>query len=344
MYVELLNTEKYTLWNNFVDESAQGEMFCYTWWLETITKQKFKIYILFENGKIIAGMPLAYDSENMINMPPLTRTLGVLYSNRDFNSLQKQSSTERKYITELVKYLPVEDLLQMYLHHNVTDWLPLRWTGLSQTTRYTYIIDYENQNIDDLWGRLNRGRKESIRRAYKNSIHVEPVDDFDLVYKFTKQSFERQGLKFQVPYEDLYKLDENIKRFGNRLILRAMDNTKAVHAVLYVTFNHKSAFALLSGSDASLRKYGGHTLVMWEAVKYFIDKVKYFNLGGSDMESIENHLRGFGGVLTPYFHIYNPRLLLKNESMKFHIDEIIFHLRSILEKIPKKVFKYATRD
>ena len=42
---------------------------------------------------------------------------------------------------------------------------------------------------------------------------------------------------------------------------------------LYVVFNKKSAYALLSGSDANLRNLGGHTLVMWEAVRYFMIKL-----------------------------------------------------------------------
>lgn len=335
-----LDPVRFDEWDSFVDLSPQGDVFCYSWWLDVITGSNFKIYIVEEKGEIVAGFPAAYDDQNRINEPPLTRTLGVLYKPQPDLSDHKRSSNERKWLTRLLENIPPEEFLQFCTHHTFTDWLPFRWKGLKQTTRYTYILDYEGQTLTDLSGRLSKGRKESINKAHKYDIKVEEADDFDLVYRFTTHSYERQGLKFKVPFDDLYQLDESIKKYGNRLILRAVDRIGAIHAVLYVTYNHKSAYALLSGSDASLRKYGGHTLVMWEAVKYFIDKVRYFNFGGSDIENIEEHLRGFGGVLTPYFHIYNQRLLSENDSLKFHIVEILYHMKSIAGKITKKSMNF----
>lgn len=336
MNVEILKPEQYQLWNEFVDISPQGDIFCYSWWLDAITRSNFKIIAVIKNSEILAGMPLAYDSENRINIPPLTRTLGFLYRNNGLLSLNKQASEERKWLKTLLGYINLNDFIQTSTHYNFTDWLPLRWMGLKQTTRYTYIIDFEGKALQDLWGGLNRGRKETINRAYNHSIKVEMADDFNLVYRFTLLSYDRQGVKFKVPYKDLKHLDDNINKYGNRLILKAVDNTKTIHAVLYISYNNRSAYALLSGSDPSLRKFGGHTLVMWEALKYFIGKVRYFNFGGSDIESIEEHLRGFGGILTPYFHIYNDRLLAERNSFKYHITEILFHCRSIAGKIINK--------
>ena len=335
MNVEILKPEQYQLWNDFVDISPQGDIFCYSWWLDAITRSNFKIIAVIKNSEILAGMPLAYDSENMINMPPLTRTLGVLYKESVYKSLQKQSSAERKWITELLKYLPGDSLVQMYMHHNFKDWLPLRWCGFKQTTRYTYLIDYKLKTVTDLWNNLDKLRKRMINRATKNQISVELSDDIDLVYKYTSMAYKRQGLKFRIPLDEMKRLDDAILKNGNRIILTASDSNR-VHAALYACYSNKSAYYLLSGSDPLLRKMGGHTLLLWEAIKYFIDKVSYFNLGGSDIERIETHLRGFGGILTPYFHIYNDRLLAERNSFKYHITEILFHCRSIAGKIINK--------
>ena len=100
----------------------------------------------------------------------------------------------------------------------------------------------------------------------------------------------------------------------------------------------------MSGSDPELRKKGGHTLVMWEAVKYFYDKVNYFNLGGSDIERIEAHLKGFGGTLTPYFHIYNEKLMWKRNDIRFHFSETRFHLNEILKIVINKISHASRRN
>jgi hypothetical protein len=340
MRTEVLKPINFSQWNTFVDQSAQGDVFCYSWWLEAITKSHFKILVIFEKDEIVAGIPIAYDSQNKVNEPPLTRTLGVLYKTQESLSEHSQISNQRKWLGALLEQLPPDDFVQMCMHHNFTDWLPFRWKGFNQKTRYTYIIDYHNKTINDLWKKLNRGRKESINRAFNNGIIIEHTDDFDMLYEFENLSYERQGMKFRIPRNDLKPLDDAIKKNGNRIIFKTIDKSNKVHAMLYVVYTSKSAYALLSGSDPKLRKLGGHTLVMWEAIKFFIDKTGYFNFGGSDIEHIENHLRGFGGSITPYFHIYNENFAGKGNDFWYHLSQIWLHLREVRKICFNKLLKY----
>ncbi len=335
MDVEILKPDQYEQWNEFVDNSPQGDVFCYSWWLNAATKGKFKIYAIIENGSIMAGMPVAFDSENMINIPPLTRTLGILYRKKNYKSSQRQLSAERKWMTELIKFLPIDRFVQMCMHYNFHDWLPFAWKGFSQTTRYTYLINYKEKTISELWNNLDKLRRRTINKANDNQIKVENSDDYNLVYRFVSLTYKRQGLKFRIPFNDLKILDDAILENGNRIIFKAIDKTQ-IHAVLYVAFNDKSAYYLLSGSDPDLRRMGGHTLVLWEAIKYFSDKVNYFNFCGSDVRRIEEHLQGFGGILTPYYHIYNDRLLEERDSLRHHFNEVLFHCKSIGLKVLHK--------
>jgi lipid II:glycine glycyltransferase (peptidoglycan interpeptide bridge formation enzyme) len=293
---------------------------------------------VLENDEIVAGIPLAYDKQNKINVPPLTRTLGVLYKNQDNKSFRKRTSEERRWLSELIKDLSPDDFIQMCMHHNFTDWLPFRWKGFSQTTRYTYILNYENKTSDELWHNLDSENRRIIKRAAENEIRTEFSDDIESAYHYESLSYERQGLKFNMPYNDLKILDDAIREMGNRIIFKAIDKSKKVHAVLYVVFNKKSAYALLSGSDANLRNLGGHTLVMWEAIRYFKDKVEYFNFGGSDIERIEAHLRGFGGILTPYFQIYNAKLFRK-EDFRYQFRETALHFKLMCKILKNKIIK-----
>jgi hypothetical protein len=337
--VKTLESSDYSQWDSFVDRSPQGDVFCYSWWLEAITKSHYKIIALFENNEIVAGMPLAFDDENFINQPPVTRTLGILYKPEDYLSRYRKASDQRKWQTALVEQLPLENFIQMCMHHNFTDWLPFRWKGFRQTTRYTYLLYYENKTLNDLWKNLNSDKKKKINRAMKNGVRIEVTDDFELLYRFESLSFERQGLKFRIPANDLKLLDDVIKKNGKRVIFKAIDHLNQVHAMLYVVFNTKSAYALMSGSDANLRKQGGHTLVTWEAIKFFRDKVQYYNFGGSDIRTIEEHVKGYGGVITPYFHIFNDRLLDKRTDIWYHFDQVIYHSKEILKDLLKRFLR-----
>lgn len=337
--VEILEPGQYPQWDAFVEQSPQGDVFCHSWWLEAITKSHFKILAITENNEIVAGMPIAMDKQGKANVPLLTRTLGVLYKPQRNLSEHTYISGQRQWLSALLEYLPLNDVVQICTHHNFTDWLPFRWKGFQQTTLYTYIIHYQNKNTDDLWKDLNRGRKETINRAIKQGITIEETDDLDLVYHFETLSFKRKGLKFYISFEDLKTLDEYITKKGKRAILKASNRNGQVHATIYVVYNQKSAYALLTGSDPQYRKIGSHTLVMWEAIKFFRDKTEYFNFGGSNMEPIESHLRGFGGTLTPYFHIYNEKLIERKNNIRYHLGHILFHSNEIWRIIKNKILK-----
>jgi hypothetical protein len=337
--VQTLRTDQYKLWDAFVDQSPQGDVFCYHWWLEAITKSNFKILAILENDEIVAGIPLALDTNNKINVPPLTRTLGVLYKNQDYQSGRKQISTERKWLSELLKYLPLDDFVQMCMHHNFKDWLPFRWNGFCQTTRYTYILNYENKTLDDLWNNVDAENRRIIKRATENGIRIEITDNFDLIYHCQSLSLQRQGLKLWIPYNDIKLLDEAVVKRGNRIIFKAIDNMNQVHAALYIAFNKRSAYDLMDGSDTKFRNLGSHTLLLWEAVKYFRDKVEYFNFGGSDIQQIEKYIKGFGGTLTPYFHIFNEKLLRSRVDIRYHLTEASLHLIEVLKIVKNRILK-----
>ena len=299
-----LDPSQYEIWDKFVDESPQGDNFCYSWWLDTITKSNFKVLAIFDQEKIVAGIPLAYDKNGKVTEPPLTRTLGPIFKNQNHLSPHKQASNQRNWLLALLQHFSPEDVVAFCTHQNFTDWLPFKWKGFQQTTRYTYIISYKNKNEEDLWADLNRGRKGIINKAYKNNITISSTDDFKLFYHLVELTYKRQGIKFRFPYDAFHKLDKEINKRNKRRIFIASDQDGQIHAALYVTFNKKTAYNILSGGDPTYRHLGSHTLIIWEAIKYFQDKTQEFNFGGSDIERIEKHMKGFGGNLTPYFQIY----------------------------------------
>jgi len=331
--VECLSPQQYDDWNEFVERSPQGDVFCYSWWLDSITKSNFRIYAALIKGEIVSGFVAAYDSNNLINEPALTRTLGVLFKPQEKKIPDRQWATcERKWLEAILDLIPLDDIVQFCTHQSFTNWLEFKYKGLRQTTRYTYILEYKGRSIEDLWNGLNGGKKNLINRAIKSGIKVLPTDDFEQVLTYAGLTYKRQGLKMRYNPDDLRSLDKCANLHGKRQILSAIDNSGMIHAVIYLAFTRRSAYALISGGDPDLRDRGGHTLVMWEAVKYFHGKVDYFNFGGSDIRRIEDHLRGFGGVLTPYFHIYNEKLL-RYDEIRYQMKELGFHMKSLINAI-----------
>lgn len=308
--VIVLSEKHFLHWDSFVDESPQGDVFCYSWWLNAITKGDFKILAIFEDEEIVAGIPLAYIN-GKVNEPPLTRTLGPLFKNLAHLTEHKQTTKKRQWLTALIGNIPIGEVEQFCTSHTFTDWLPFRWRGFRQTTRYTYLINYKNKDEAKLWSDLSRGVKETIAKSRKAELFIKHTEDLLSFYHLIELTYKRQDLKFRFSYDDFKRLDDEVVEHQKRIIITVFDEQKHEHAAIYLVFSDKSAYALLSAGNPDLRHLGGQTLVMWEAIKYFHDKVEYFNFGGSDIERIENHLKGFGGVLTPYFHIFTEKTIVK---------------------------------
>ena len=334
-----LTAKEHGLWNRFVDDSPQGDVFCYTWWLETVTRGDYKILIVEDNHEIVAGIVLPFYGANRINEPYLTRTTGILYKKPSEESPRRRLSMEHRWLGALLNQVDINNVVQLCMHHNFSDWLPFRWRGYQQTTRYTYIIDYQKNDMESIWRKIDKSHRDTIRKAVRNNIHVEETDDIGLVYTYSCLSFDRQRKKLSFSLEDLTRLDDAVKKNGKRVILRSVGARQDTHAVFYTVYNEKSAYALLSGGDPRLRSQGGHTLVLWNTIRYFNNKVPILNLGGSDIEPIEKHLRAFGGEQAQYFHIYNETLASNRDGLGYHFDQALYHAREILRGLKRRSLK-----
>ncbi|MBF0227812.1 MAG: hypothetical protein HQK76_20385 [Desulfobacterales bacterium] len=336
---DFLKTTEYDAWDHFVEVSPQGDVFCYSWWLEAVTKNDFQILVVKENQRIVAGIILPFYSAKRVNEPYLTRTIGVLYKKIEVESPRKRLSKERKWLNALLDRVNKDRFVQMCLHHNFTDWLPFRWRGYQQTTRYTYIVDYRLATLEEIWKNISKKRKYSIQKAIKNNLRVAEGGDMVSVYKFSCLSFARQGKKFPYSLKDLQALDDAVRARGKRMIFKVVDASQQIHAMNYVVYQRKSAYHLLIGGDPQVRSMGGLTLLLWGTIKYFSDKVSIFNFGGSDIQPIEEHIRGFGGMQKQYFHIYNEKLFKHEQGLKFHGKKILYHSKEIFKDLHTRSLK-----
>jgi len=89
--------------------------------------------------------------------------------------------------------------------------------------------------------------------------------------------------------------------------------------------DNKSVYYLMSGTDPDLRSSGAQNLIQWEAIKYYYDKVKYFDFEGSMVENIEANFRKFGAVQKQYFRITSKRILNKLRE----VGKMVIHYAGI---------------
>ena len=308
MEVKYLDHSEYEKWDAFVQESPQGYVWDYSWFSSIVTSNDFRICALLDDDNIIvAGIVLHFFSTGKIVTPQLTQSSGLLFedmSKRNNMRYQKQLTTQKEY-TKLIFDFIEKDIksFNVCFHYNYDYWLPLYWRGYWQTTRYTYIIDFNNYVLEDEFKRFSKGHKWILNKVEKKSdLKVEEGKLEEYLAQSTK-TYERQHI--QRPYTDemVTAICAELQKKDMLRIFKITDSSDRIHAISCFITDHNETYYWLGASDESLRDSGGHTYLIWYAIQYFSDKVRYFNFGGSMIEAVEKNFRNFSSPFRMFFFI-----------------------------------------
>jgi hypothetical protein len=291
-------------WDRFVDESPQGSIFCRSWWLRAVCWDAFEILTLRRGGRTVAGMPMAVSSavgQRIIHMPELTQVLGILLGPQTKGSYYANLSAEMDVLKKLVGAIPRFGYLNLNFHYNFTNWLPLYWAGYRQTTRYTYMFE----DLTDL-GKVFSGFAHSKRKNIKKAEKLVTVRE-DLspraFYENHKMTLKKQGADISYTYDLFSRIYDAAysRRCGKTWY--ATGNEGALHAAIFVVYDEKSAYYLISTIDPDYANSGSATLLLREAITYVSRYTTRFDFEGSMLEAVEQSFRRFGAKQVPYFNI-----------------------------------------
>lgn len=291
-------------WDHFVDESPQGCIFCRSWWLKAVCPDGFQILTLRRGRRIIAGIPLPFSRKwgyTTISMPPLTQTLGSLLPTSRSTTYESRLSNEMDVMNHLVKVIPKFSFFSMNFHYNFTNWLPFYWGGYQQTTRYTYAID-DLTDLDKVFANFAHSKRKNIKKA-EQLVTVRNDLSPDDFYANHAMTLGKQGESIGYKY-DLFRAIHNAATENSAgKIWYAIDEHENIHAAIFVVFDSKSAYYLISTIDPEYRTSGAATLLLRDAITWVSQYTKRFDFEGSMIRSVEHSFRKFGAVQTPYFSI-----------------------------------------
>ena len=309
MEVKYLCEEEFEKWNEFVDRSPQGYIWDYTWWVNVLADGDFRVCVVLDDDNIIvAGVILPFFSTKKVHNTTLTQSQGFLYedfSKRNNMRLQKQLTTQKEYCNLLFDYI-IKDIddFTMRFFYEFKYWLPLYWKGCTQTTWYTYVIDYSNYIPDEEFKRFSKGHKWILNKVEKKSdLKVYETTDIEEYLNESEKTYIRQGVKRPYTAELIRKLHNEIQKHNMGKIFKIVDSNNVIHGIEYHLYNKKESYYWLGASDEELRNSGGHTYLTWYAIQYFADKVERFNFGGSMIEAVEKNFRNFSSEPKQYFYI-----------------------------------------
>ena len=320
MKIKQLKIVDYKKWNDFVLLSNQGSVFSNTNYIQILAVDFKILSVIDNNNSILAGIVLTKNHINLYSNPFFDKYLGILYKDSS-NLSQKQLSKQYKLTKLLVNELKEIKSFDYYFHPEFINWINFYWSGFTQQTRYTYVINLQN-SIDLIYNNFNDKIKNDIKNAQKNNIQIKFDIPFSNFYNIINKTFKRQGS--DAPFDK--KRLENLFNSEFFTSVAALNNNNEFIAVCGLINDKKSSYLILNGIDIEKHVRGANSLIIFEAIKFYKIKCSSFDFEGSMINGVEQFYRRFGGELTPYMRIWN--------------DNLFNYLKSKLKTIYKK-FKFG---
>ena len=304
-------------------KSTYVSVFSKPWWLDAVCEDGYWDVLIYEKDNQVIGALPYYVRKilgiSFIAQPKLTQNSGVIIKYPENISHSKKLSLEKEVMTALIEQLeklPIAFYLQTF-HLNVTNWLPFYWRGYKQQTNYTYRIS----NIKDhesVFAGYDHSKRKNIKKA-KEIVTVSFDLTKDEFYENHKETLAKQGATIKYSKELFARIYDAAYKENSGKTIYAKDNEGNLHCALFVIWDEKSAYDLISTIDPEFRNIGAASLLVSEIIKYTSDFVDIFDFEGSMIENIESSFRKFGAIQTPYFRIH--KIFTNNHLIRFIVNK-----------------------
>ena len=280
-------------------------IFFQPWYLDLVSTDNAWDVILYDDGnEIKAVFPFCYKKKlgfNKIVMPALLPYLGpwILYALNE--SEYEKRSLEKKAMQYCISKLPSFDDFRQKFYPTNDNWLPFYWAGFEQTTRYTYIIPYEEKK--DIKSNYKDSLKRQIAKT-KKGCSFEIVDDLLPYEALFNATFKRQNLANPLDFKFLCHFLKTINANGSGKCVVAKGVDNQLLAIVLVVWDNLSTYYLAVGYDEKYALTGAMSGLFDLMIEEAQTQKRNFNFEGSMIESIEQYFRSFGAQLQPVMNIW----------------------------------------
>ena len=292
-------------------EGSRIPLFQQYWWMETVCEGKqWDVLLSQRDGRIEGALPYLLGRKcglKYILQPQLTQFCGPWYNcPENVDRLEFEHRVGGDLAAQL-NALGARICL-MHFSPTVTDWLPFRWAGYQQTTRYTYRFP-SIADPDSLFQHASRVRRRHMEEV-ESLCRIEKNIDLKEFIAFHKAYYERRGERDLIPERLIENVCTTAIGRGQGLLWGLRSDDGALQATWFVAFDDRCGYSLLLaiGEKAPTNAM---TYLMWQVLKHLSTLTQAFDFEGSIEPGLELFYRTFGTTQTPFFEVsrFRPRML-----------------------------------
>lgn len=316
MECRVLSSSDLPRWMELLDRSPHSSVFARTWWTETVTMGLGRILGVFKEDLLVAGVPISEERflwDRRLVIPPFTAAWGPVLRARTAKPTNADAE-EMKILRILAVTLRQWPEVFLRFPVGLDNWLPFYWEGFKQTTRYTYRLN-DLSDLNRTWKNTRENIRSDIRKAQRMRVRIDEAASVDAIMPLISDTLRRNGVRFDAARERLVRsLDGRGASEKAWRAFYACDPDGRFLAGAVLVWDSRCAYYILGGGDATLRRNGATSLLLWEMIRFASEVTNAFDFEGSMVEPIEHFFRGFGGERSAYNIVWRRSSALMNSA------------------------------
>ncbi|MFN0200883.1 MAG: GNAT family N-acetyltransferase [Bacteroidia bacterium] len=293
-------------WNEFIENSPQGGVFA-LYEYASIVAENWQVVLVEEGDKWLAVMPLCLKKKYFLSytlQPIFTQYWGIFFANELFKTQYEKYSFYQKILRLILEKIPSTYLFVHHFSPKFDYALPFHWEKYELKTRYTYQIDLQEIDIQEIWKNMANPLQRQIKKAIKNQLQVEETNNSAMLFHFLANQ-PKNVLGVEKKHETTFQqLTEYLLSSGHGKLFQIKNREGEIRAIALFSYFNKQVVYHLGLISPNNEDNSVMDFLLWKAIEWAKEKeAEVFDFEGSMIENIERFFRKFGAKPVPYLQI-----------------------------------------
>ena len=305
-------------WDNAVELSPQGTIFCKAPFISSLNKP-FDFWKCYKKDDLKALMLVEKGLKNRsAKHSGWVVYGGVMFMPHDPNQNTSQIMSEEFRITSFIinQLTNTYSDLEFPTHPEFGDLRPFLWHNYDKggphfrySLRYTTYIELENdlsitEEKTSTYKNLNKSRRQEIRYGKKSGICTSRSDDIDLFINIYLETFNRQKIDLTYEPDTIRQILNSLSKTGDLLMFSSSTSDGKIGSMAAFAKDSKRSYYIFGANTSIARESQTGTMVLWDG----FELLRHSGIKCVDLEGVNSPKRGyfklsFGGELKPYYII-----------------------------------------
>jgi hypothetical protein len=280
------------------------------WWLDVTSGGRWQEVEVRLDHRLVGRLPFlenSYCGLRKIAMPPLTHQLGPAVDEGNGNASTRMARRTRLQ-RELIEQLPRSGNFRQTLHYASRDAVAFQAAGFATTVQFTYEMAPMSEAA--LWMAFTCKTRNVIRKWMIDG-RLEDWPDPEAFSSFYTANLAAKGVRNSYRDEVILRVCSETLMRGRGRIIAARNANGAFAAAIFVVWDHRALYYLMSTRDPEISNAGTVSALIWEAMRVAAARGILFDFDGIASSGAAKFYAGFGAEVQPRYIVARENALFR---------------------------------